>query len=241
MARINREKFKVYEGVFDNATLDTLENLKRRQYYDELGGPIKTGKEGDVYHASKGEKKLAIKMFRITSANFKKISQYIIRDFRFRTIRGNIRKVILAWSQKEFRNLQLLYKAGVNVPYPYKQFQNVIIMDYIDGSMLKDAYIENPLEIYEQVKEQLHLMIHNAKLIHGDLSEFNMMLDRQGTVIIIDVGQTMNFKNWQDFKEFEDLLKRDLENVCRFFSKKFGLEVSSEELFNELTQNLFDE
>ena len=240
MGKINREKFKVYEGVFDNATLDTLENLKRRQYYDELGGPIKTGKEGDVYHAHKGDTKLAVKMFRITSANFKKISQYIIRDFRFRTIKGNLRKVILAWSQKEFRNLQILYKAGVTVPYPYKQLQNVIIMDYIDGSMLKDAIIEEPEEIYEQVKEQLHLMIRKAKLIHGDLSEFNMMLTKDGIVTIIDVGQAMNFKNLQDFKEFEDLLKRDLENVCRFFTKKFGLNVNSEELYNELTENLFE-
>ncbi|MCH8519192.1 MAG: serine protein kinase RIO [Nanoarchaeota archaeon] len=240
MGKVNREKFKVYEGVFDNATLDALENLKRRQYYDELGGPIKTGKEGDVYHAHKGDTRLAIKMFRITSANFKKISQYIIRDFRFRTIKGNLRKVILAWSQKEFRNLQLLYKAGVNVPYPYKQFQNVIIMDYIEGCMLKDAIIENPEEIYKQVKEQLHLMIRGAKLVHGDLSEFNMMLNSEGVVIIIDVGQAMNFKNKQDFLEFEDLLLRDLENVCRFFNKKFGFNVSSQELLNELKEGLFD-
>ncbi|MFT4244452.1 MAG: RIO1 family regulatory kinase/ATPase [Candidatus Woesearchaeota archaeon] len=240
MGKVNREKFKVYEGVFDNLTLNALENLKRRQYYDELGSPIKTGKEGDVYHAYKQDSHLAIKMFRITSANFKKISQYIIRDFRFRTIKGNLRKVILAWSQKEFRNLQLLYKAGVNVPYPYKQFQNIIIMDYVDGWMLKDAIIENPHNIFEQVKEQLYLMTRKAKLIHADLSEFNMMLTRDGIVTIIDVGQAMNFKNFQDFKEFEDLLRRDLQNVCRFFNKKFNLDIKSDELYIELTQNLFE-
>lgn len=241
MAKISREKFKVYQGVFDEHTLLTLENLKRRKYFDELGQAIKTGKEGDVYFAYKNDSTFAVKIFRITSANFKKISQYIIRDFRFRTIQGNMRKVIMAWSQKEFRNLQILYRSQVNVPYAYKQLQNVIVIDYIDGEMLKDSVIDNPQEIFDQVKEQLHLMLHQAKLIHGDLSEYNMMLDKNDIVYIIDVGQAMGFKSKQDFREFEDLFIRDIENVCRFFNKKFSLDIDSKQLCAELQEELFEE
>ncbi|MFP4401964.1 MAG: RIO1 family regulatory kinase/ATPase [Candidatus Nanoarchaeia archaeon] len=237
---MTREKFKVYQGVFDEHTLLALENLKRRNYIDELGQAIKTGKEGDVYHATRKEKKLAIKIFRITSANFNKISQYIVRDFRFKNIRGNKRKVILMWSQKEFRNLQILSRANVNVPYAYKQLQNVIVMDYIDGTMLKDAIINEPEILFEQVKEQLYIMLHRAKLIHADLSEYNMMLSYDGIVYIIDVGQAMGFKSEQDFKEFEDLFTRDVESICRFFNKKFGMQINSEELCAELKRGLFD-
>lgn len=240
MGRISREKFKVFEGVFDEQTLSVLENLKRKKYYDELGKPIKTGKEGDVYHAYRNDKHLAIKMFRVTSANFRKISDYILRDFRFKNIKGNIRKVIMMWSQKEFRNLQILHQSHVNVPYAYKQYQNVIIMDYVDGAMLKDSYIENPKEIFEQVKEQMYLMLHNAKLIHADLSEFNMMLTKDNIVTIIDVGQAMRFKSEEDFKEFEDLFTRDVKNVCHFFVKKYGLDINYEEICKELKKGLFE-
>ncbi|MEC8221051.1 MAG: RIO1 family regulatory kinase/ATPase, partial [Nanoarchaeota archaeon] len=116
---MGKEKFKVLEGVFDEHTLSTLDILKRKKYFDELGHAIKTGKEGDVYFARKFDKeqdgRRAIKMYRVTSANFKKISQYITRDYRFKTIKGNLRKVIMAWSQKEFRNLNLCHKAQMNV------------------------------------------------------------------------------------------------------------------------------
>lgn len=240
MGKISREKFKVFEGVFDEYTLDILENLKRKKYYDELGKPIKTGKEGDVYHAYRKDKHLAIKMFRVTSANFRKISDYILRDFRFKNIKGNLRKVIMMWSSKEFRNLQLLHQAHVNVPYAYKQYHNVIIMDYIDGYMLKDAPIENPEEIFNQVKEQMYLMLHEAKLIHADLSEFNIMLTKDNVVTIIDVGQAMGFKSEEDFKEFEDLFTRDVKNVCHFFNKKHGLNIKYENICEELKEGLFE-
>lgn len=237
---MTKEKFKVYEGVFDEHTLFVLENLKRRNYFDELGKAIKTGKEGDVYHASRKEKRLAIKIFRITNANFKKISQYIIRDFRFKNIGGNKRKVILMWSQKEFRNLQILHKSNANVPYAYKQLQNAIIMDYIDGTMLKDASVEQPEQIFEQVKEQMYIMLHNARLIHADLSEYNLMLSYDGIIFIIDVGQAMRFKSEQDFFEYEDLFTRDVESISRFFNKKFNLEINSQELCEELKEGLFE-
>jgi RIO kinase 1 len=237
---MTREKFKVYEGVFDEHTLSTLENLKRRNYFDELGKAIKTGKEGDVYHAFRKEKHLAIKIFRITNANFNKISQYITRDFRFKNIRGNKRKVILMWSQKEFRNLQILHKSNVNVPYAYKQLQNAIIMDYIDGTMLKDANIEDPVELYEQVKEQLYIMLHSSRLIHADLSEYNLMLSSDGIIYIIDVGQAMRFKSELDFYEYEDLFTRDVESISRFFNKKFNLGIDSQLLCQELKQGLFE-
>jgi len=85
MAKVSREKFKVFEGVFDEFTLNTLETLKRKKYFDELGTAIKTGKEGDVYFGYRDDKVLAIKIYRMTSANFKKISQYIQKDFEWQS------------------------------------------------------------------------------------------------------------------------------------------------------------
>lgn len=240
MTKVTREKFKVFEGVFDNSTLDTLTTLKQRKYYDVLSKAIKTGKEGDVYLAEKNidEENIeyrAIKMYRVTSANFKKISQYINRDFRFKTIKGNLRKVIMVWASKEFRNLNLCHGANMNVPYPYKQQNNVLIMEYIPGLMLKDTPLENPEEFFELLMEQLHLMRHSAKLIHGDLSEFNILVKDQ-IPYIIDLGQAMSIKNYSDFKDFEDLYIRDITNVVGYFNKKYKLELDIDEIFKRLEQ-----
>jgi RIO kinase 1 len=244
---MGKEKFKVLEGVFDEYTLSTLDALKRKKYFDELGHAIKTGKEGDVYFARKFEKpnssttsdsqdlRRAIKLYRVTSANFKKISQYITRDYRFKTIKGNLRKVIMAWSQKEFRNLNICHKAQMNVPYPYIQSNNVIIMQYIDGGMLKDIHLVDPEDFFEQLIEQLHIMRHTAKLVHGDLSEYNIMVQDQ-TPYIIDVGQAMSIKNADDFSLFKDLYERDITIVVKYFNKKYGLELDLEEVFERLKE-----
>ncbi len=235
---MTKEKFKVLEGVFDEPTLNTLEVLKRKKYFDRLGRALKTGKEGDVYFAHKlnqegVDEKRAVKMFRINSANFNKISQYITRDYRFKTIKGNKRKVIMMWAQKEFRNLNLCHKAQMNVPYPYIQMNNCIIMEYIDGLMLKDTPLENPQDFFEQLLEQIHLMRHQAKLVHGDLSEFNILVKNQ-IPYIIDLGQSMGIKNEDDFKTYYDLYERDVRNVINYFKKRYSLEINEEEIFEFL-------
>ncbi|MFW5704636.1 MAG: RIO1 family regulatory kinase/ATPase [Nanoarchaeota archaeon] len=227
---MSKEKFKVYEGVFDQYTIGILENLKRRKYYDELGKPIKMGKEAVVYSAKKDYETRAIKLYRVTSANFKKISEYIQRDFRFKNVKGNVRKAIMMWVSKEFRNLLLCHKAGMNVPIPYKFMENVLIMEYIDGGMLKDTKIENPKEFFHLLLEQLYLMKNEAKLIHGDLSEFNILV-RDQVPVIIDLGQAMTIKNEDDFNNLKDLYERDIKIVVNYFNRIYNLKITEEEVF----------
>lgn len=236
MAKISREKFKVLEGVFDEFTIKTLETLKRKKYFDELGKPIKTGKEGDVYFAFKDDKILAIKLYRLTTANFRKISEYISRDYRFKNIKGNLRKVILRWCEKEYRNLLLCHKSNMSVPYVYKQFNNIIIMEYIEGGMLKDVHIDNPKRFFEILIDQLKVMLNEVKLIHGDLSEFNIMV-RDQIPVIIDWGQGISIKNEEDFKEQYNLLQRDIKNVCHYFNKKYFLNLDYLEVLKNLEHN----
>ena len=233
MAKVNREKFKVHEGVFDHFTLDTLEVLKRKKYFDELKSAIKTGKEGDVYLAEKGEEFRAIKIFRLTSANFKKISQYINRDFRFKNVKGSLRKVILAWTQKEFRNLKICHKCNMNTPQPFKAQNNVIIMEYLPALMLKDTPLDNPKQFFNILKDQMRIMLNDAKLIHGDLSEFNILVKDQ-IPYIIDVGQAISIKNDSDFKEHYELFERDVRNVTDYMNKRYDLGIDKEELIKEI-------
>jgi RIO kinase 1 len=230
VVRINREKFKVLDGVFDEKTLDVLTKFKQKKYFDKLLNPIKTGKEADAYLCSLGDELRVLKIYRVTSANFKKISTYINRDFRFRTIKGNLRKVIYAWVSKEFRNINLCYKAGVNVPYPYKFYENVLLMEYIDGPMLKDVDLDNPQEFFDLLLEQMLLMFRSAKLIHGDLSEYNILV-KDNIPYIIDLGQAMLIKREEDFENLKDLFERDLSNIINYFNKRYNLDLDYSNIY----------
>ncbi len=137
---------------------------------------------------------------------------------------------------KEYRNLSICHKVNMNVPFPFKQASNVIIMDYIDGGMLKDVYIEEPENFFEDLLEQMHLMRHQAKLIHGDLSEFNIMVSDQ-IPYIIDLGQAMSIKNEDDFEQFYDLYERDVKNVVNYFNKKYQLKLDLKEVLTKLELN----
>lgn len=230
---MGKEKFKVYEGVFDEHTLKTLEVLKRKKYFDSLGKPIKTGKEADVYYAYKGLEIRAIKIYRVTSANFNKIASYIARDFRFKSVKGNQRKVVMRWIEKEYRNLVLCHKSHVNVPYPYSVSNNCIIMEHIDGPMLKDIELQNPKDFLMEIIAQIKLMKNEAKLIHGDLSEFNILV-RDNEPVIIDLGQAMSIKNEDDFKLGYEIYQRDVENITKYFNKRYKLEFELSKVLEEL-------
>jgi len=233
VVKVNREKFKVLEGVFDEQTLETLNLLKQKKYFDVLLNPIKTGKEADVYLSSKDKEYRAIKLYRVTSSNFKKITSYINRDFRFKNIKGNLRKVIFFWVQKEYRNLMICHKENMNVPFVYKQMGNIIIMEYIDGGMLKDVVLDNPSEFFEMLLEQMFILKKKAKLIHGDLSEFNILVKNQ-IPYIIDLGQAMTIKNVDDFNNLKDLYLRDVENVVKYFNKRYKLNLILDEILEKL-------
>ncbi len=236
MGKVDREKFKVLNGVFDASTLETLDFLRRRKYFDELRSPIKTGKEADVYLAVKENKFVAIKIYRVRAANFKKITYYINRDFRFKNIKGNMRKVIMMWVSKEFRNLLLCHKKGVKVPFPYKYLNNVIIMEYIDGKMLKDTELVNPKEFLLLLIDQLKSLFKSAQLTHGDLSEYNILVEDNRFPVIIDFGQAMNIKNPADFNEFYDLFLRDIENIVLYFNKTYKMDLHTDSIIKEIIQ-----
>lgn len=224
MGKITKEKFKVFEGVFDNKTLRVLEELKRKKYFDEFKNILKTGKEANVYLAKKSNEFRAIKIFRINNANFNKISSYIKRDYRFKSVRGNFRKIIWIWSQKEYRNLILAHKSSMNVPFAFKNLDNVIIMEFISGEMLKDSEILNPKKFLDLIFDQIEIMILSCGLVHGDLSEFNIMVENQKP-FFIDWGQAMSFKSSSEFIGFLDLFERDIENICNFFIKRYNFEL----------------
>lgn len=223
------EEYEVLEEVFDRSTLMTIYNLMNRGEIAEIYGVVKAGKESRLYRgkSSSGED-LAIKIYLTVSSEFRKgMLQYIIGDPRFKRIRRDSRSLIYAWAQKEFKNLQLAYKAKVRVPKPFTVERNILLMEFIgkngvSAPLMKEVELKNPERIYRWILTYVKRLYRKAKLVHGDLSEYNIMI-WEGKPILFDLSQAVPLEH----PNATQFLTRDLENLHRYF-KKIGVDILSE-------------
>lgn len=210
---------KVIDEVFDKDTLLAVYKLMKEGIVDTVEFSISTGKEGNVFLATTPDEDfIALKIFRISTSTFKRISRYIEGDPRFRGILGSHRKIIFAWTSKEFRNLQRLHSAGIRVPQPIRFYRNLLAMEYIGDEnspspLMKDVRLEDPDYIYRTLVEYMRKAYQEAELVHGDLSEYNVLIHR-GKPVIIDCGQAVLIEHPNAL----DFLIRDVRNLNRFFS-----------------------
>ena len=223
------EQFKVEQSVFDDATFGALYKLVEDGHIEAFGGPISTGKEANVYEAKGGDSEVAVKIFRVNASPFQQMREYLEGDPRFEGIGNDKKQTVLAWVRKEFANLQRAREAGVRVPTPIAVERNVLVMELVGlvedrARRLAEVSVENPETAFQVVREYMD-RLHTAGLIHGDLSEYNMII-HDGELVIIDLGQAMTVHH----PNARDLLERDCENVAAFFSRQ-GLDVSSDDLF----------
>lgn len=240
----NTEQFKVEASVFDDATFAALYRLVQDGVVAAFGGPVSTGKEANVYLALGGDRaahaldttdpEVAVKVYRITAAEFEDMEAYLAGDPRFEEL-GDTKQIVLAWTQKEFANLERARRAGVRVPQPLGVERNVLVMEFIGteharGRRLAEVDIENPETAYEVVREYIR-RLYAAGLIHGDLSEYNLLV-HEGELVVIDVGQAVTIHH----PNAEAFLERDCENVASFFTRQ-GYEVDGDTLCSWVTAN----
>jgi RIO kinase 1 len=224
------DQFKVEDSVFDEATLGALYKLVQDGHIDAFGGPLSTGKEANVYLAAGAEGEVAVKVYRINASDFRTMRDYLDGDPRFEGIGSDKKKVVVAWTKKEFANLNRARAAGVRVPEPIAVQRNVLVMEFLgrDGERahrLNEVDVENPQTAYEVVREYMR-RLYDAGLVHGDLSEYNLVV-HEGELTVLDLGQavTVHHPNYREF------LERDCENVASFFARQ-GLDVTPDELLS---------
>ena len=231
------EDFQVIEEVFDRSTLMVIYDFMNKGVIDEIHGVVNAGKEARIYWGidQKGIE-LAVKIYLTSSAEFKKgMIPYIEGDPRFTHIRRDTRSLIYAWAQKEFKNLQRAKDARVNVPEPLAVEKNVLIMKFIgkDGvraPLMKEPSLEDPEKILELILTNLTRLYRKAGLVHADLSEYNVMIWKKRPVIF-DVAQSVLISH-PLAKKF---IRRDLENLNRYFKRKVSRILSVDEMQERVT------
>ena len=227
----------VLEEVFDRSTLMVIYDFLNKGTISEIHGVVKAGKESRVYWGKdKNGNELAIKIYLTVSVEFRKgMLKYIEGDPRFKGVRHDTRSLIFTWAQKEFRNLEQATAAKVRVPKPVTVKKNVLIMEFIgkngvSAPSMKESSPKNPEKIYETLLNYLRKLYYKAELVHGDLSEYNIMIWK-GRPILFDMAQAVPPSH--PMANF--LLRRDLTNLNRFFSKLSVKIPSIEECYEKVT------
>lgn len=221
--------------VFDRLTLETLYKLSKQGYINFLKGAISTGKEANVFKGVDDEGNLvAVKIYRVSTSDFKKMQYYIQGDPRFKVNTSNKRQMINTWVMKEFRNLKRAEEAGVPVPHPIIAKNNVLVMEFIgdlEGTpspLMRETEIYNPKKVVNEIIDTVVKLYNDAEIVHGDLSSFNILI-KDNKPVIIDVSQAVV----KDHPLALELLKRDIDNLIRDF-KKLGIDVSIDEIKSKI-------
>jgi RIO kinase 1 len=225
----DRQDRATTEQVLDPRTRMILFRMIQRGVFETLEGCISTGKEANVYHAvTKAGKSLAVKIYKTSILTFKDRDRYVTGEFRYRNgyCRHNPRKMVAIWAEKEIRNLQRMHLAGLPVPKPLLLKSHVLVMEFIgeDGwsaPLLKNAELNSSLadQLYCDCVWIMRNLYRKCKLVHADLSEYNMLVLNE-KLIIIDVSQSVE----HDHPHSLEFLRTDITNVTKFF-KDHGVPV----------------
>jgi len=227
---------KTLDEVFDKPTLLRLGKLISNKVIDHFDFPISTGKEAIVFRAvTPNDDFVAIKIYRTSNLAFKHIAKYIEGDPRFNLINKSRRGVIFEWAKKEYKNLERLKNANIQVPVPIIKMNNILVMQYIGDSnkpapLLKDSQPANPKKTYNTIIRFISLMYNKAGIVHADLSAYNILMYQENPYII-DVGQGVLLEHPQSI----EFLKRDIHNIVHYFSR-FDIKDDEIKIFNKITK-----
>ncbi|XP_008239472.1 PREDICTED: serine/threonine-protein kinase RIO1-like [Prunus mume] len=225
------------EQAIDPRTRMVLFKMLNSGTFHDINGCISTGKEANVYHATKSDgQEMAIKIYKTSILVFKDRDRYVQGDYRFRHgyCKNNPRKMVRTWAEKEMRNLKRLREDGIRCPAIVSLKLHVLVMEFIGKSgwaapRLKDAALslDKLREGYIEMIIAMRMMYQKSKLVHGDLSEYNILYF-EGHLYIIDVSQSVEL----DHPHALDFLREDCVHVSDFFKKNGVAVMTIRELFD---------
>lgn len=235
--------------AIDETTRKLLFKLLRNETLTAIHGNIFTGKESVILHAGGGSveenqlpENVIVKVFKTSLNEFKTRSKYIKGDKRFRDRIStlNPRKLIHLWVEKEARNLYRMNNNGILCPTVYRLKKHLIIMSFIGSQgktapKLRDAAMSkiDLKDAYKQVVQILHRLYNDVKLVHADMSEYNLLW-HEGKVWVIDVSLSVD----PLYPHALEFLYRDCCNMVQFFRKRGVTHVMSAAALFTHTTNL---
>ena len=236
------------EQVLDPRTRMILLQMINRNIVSEINGVLSTGKEANVYHAISRspdnetlELHRAIKVYKTSILVFKDRDKYVTGEYRFRQgyNKSSNRAMVKVWAEKEMRNLKRIHTAGIPCPEPLYLRLHVLAMGFLGDSRgvpaprLKDVEFprSDPLprwrNLYIELVAYMRRMYQVCRLVHADLSEYNILFHKDKPWII-DVSQSVE----HDHPHSLEFLRMDIKNVNNFCKKKEVVVLSDRKVFD---------
>lgn len=215
------EAQKAFENVFDRYTKKALMKLSDDRILSKLHGTVESGKESKVFLADTPDgERVLVKIYMTRAGGFRDMENYLRGDPRFMDFKSDRRSIIEEWCKKEYRNLEKA-RGIVKCPEPKATEQNILVMEFLGREFspfpkLKDVEIENPELGWKKTKKAIEKLWKEKKLVHGDLSEYNVLVTDKPELAWIDFSQGVH----RTHPEAKNLLERDIENMADFFERQ---------------------
>lgn len=213
------KKGKVINEVLDKPTVMTLYKMITNHIISYVNGSVSAGKESVLFWGvDENNVDVALKVYLVSTSNFKKREPYILGDPRFSHVKKGTKNLVYLWAKKEFRNLTQCYDSGIPVPKPLHVTNNVLAMEFVgnEGTPAKSLlYSQVDENDYSQAISIIRDLYAKAKLVHGDFSEYNIFKTENG-LIVFDLGSAVDLRH----PNAQEFLKRDINNIGRFFNKR---------------------
>ena len=189
-----------------------------------IGKLMGEGKESVVYNCiHDGDGEAVIKFHRVGYPSFKKVREkrdYGTLHFTVLTVRS---------ARNEYQALKKLY-GKVPVPKPISWEGNSVLMELIDAKELFKVRLGNAEDVLEIILDEIAKMCR-AGVVHGDLSQYNILVSEEG-IWFIDFPQSVEVGE----EGFEDILRRDVENVLTYFRRAYGIEKDMNEVLERIME-----
>jgi RIO kinase 1 len=213
-------------------TPECFEILVRNGQVDEVVSRLMSGKEADVYIVQSKGGLCCAKVYKdARTRSFSQLAQYQegrkgrnsrqARAMQKNTRYGR-RETEEAWKNAEVEALRTLAEAGVRVPQIYDYTEGILLMELVVDAEGRAAPRLNDLRLTgDKAREYHREIIHNIVLmlctgiIHGDLSEYNVLVGRDG-LVIIDLPQAINASGNNNARS---MLERDVDNITAYFGR----------------------
>ncbi|XP_016071666.1 PREDICTED: serine/threonine-protein kinase RIO2 [Miniopterus natalensis] len=226
------ERTKTVQGYrLTNAGYDylALKTLSSRQVVESVGNQMGVGKESDIYIVANGEgQQFALKLHRLGRTSFRNLKNK--RDYHKH--RHNVSWLYLSRlsAMKEFAYMKALYERKFPVPKPIDYNRHAVVMELINGYPLCQIHhVEDPASVYDEAME-LIVKLANHGLIHGDFNEFNLILDKDDHITMIDFPQMVSTSH----PNAEWYFDRDVKCIRDFFMKRFSYESELYPTFSDI-------
>ena len=206
-----------------------LKILSNKNIITALGPQVGIGKEAEVYLAHDSlDQDRVLKMFRLGRSSFKQIK-------RKRNVSSGINSWLLMnieTAKKEYDILTYLRDSSVSFPNPMYRSFHCIVMEAIYGNRLSDIEkLNDPELVLDKIINSITIAYRKG-YINGDLNEYNILVN-DDYIFILDWPQAVRV----DTINADIVLTRDVKNILKFFSKKFGLERDSSKIINTIKRD----